>query len=309
MAYKISKIPNSKAYKEEIADFWEVQAIRNPDIFVSQTSITQILSKELDEIDHDGIESEDDIVDSQNAEAFQELSKRPIFTSGKYPFDFKKYSIKIQDGDSFFKDAYLFLLLCARFNMNNHRSYNGVDATLLFEKICAYVAEIFFGDNAKSIVFGTAVPGTFEDKINDLITHIGEGKKFSNPNNTTPPQKDDGIDVVVWKEFSDKRIGKLIGFGQCKTGTTSWRDGIRKLNSSDFCSNWFAEHPIVTPVQIAFICDTMNENFNFYTAQFRYLVFNRFRILELLDEDLPYELKTDMKNWLNGALPVLGIKR
>ena len=213
MSYKIPQIPSSKAYKEETADFWEVQAICNPGMFISQINISRILYKELDEINHDGIESEDDVVDMTLDNVFRELTQRIKFTSEKYPFEFTKYSIRLIENNINLKDIYLFLLLCTRLNMKTHKVQNEIDGTLLFENLCSYVAVKYFGDKSESIVFGTTLAGSFEDRTKDLILKIGEGKSFTNPNNNIPTAKDDGIDVVVWKDFSDKRIGKLIGFG------------------------------------------------------------------------------------------------
>lgn len=308
MPYKFSKLPNSRSYKEETADFWEIQAICNPGIYVSQIQISKIIAKELDEIDHEGIESEDDLLDDRLDEVFSELQRRVEFTSDKYPFIFQKYSMKIDDDTSIVKEVYLFLLLCTRFNMTTQKEHNGIDGTLLFEKLCAHVAKKYFGDSSQSFVFGTAEPGNFEGKVKDLIKKVGEGRAFQNPNNNVPTKKDDSVDVVVWKEFSDKRIGKLIGFGQCKTGTTSWRDGIHKLSPIDFCGKWFNEQPILYPIPLVFICDTMNEDFNFYTSQKGYLVFNRFRILEYVNDSLDDQIKQDLSTWLEGALSKLNIR-
>lgn len=308
MSYKIPQIPGTKAYKEETADFWEVQAVCNPGMFISQVNISGILNKELDEINHDGIESEDDVVDTTLDNVFNELFQRIKYSCAKYPFEFKKYAIKLIENNIYLKDIYLFLLLCTRLNMKTHKVQNKIDGTLLFEKLCSYVAFKYFGDKSKSMVFGTAVAGSFEDKTKDLILKIGEGKSFTNPNNNAPTAKDDAIDIVVWKDFADERIGKLIGFGQCKTGTTSWKDGIKKLNPDDFCEKWFYEAPILTPIPLVFLCDTMNENFNFYSSQLGYLVFNRFRILEHIEEDIPPKLLAEIRNWVEGALQELDIK-
>ena len=312
--YKIPDLPSSRAYKEETADFWEVQSVSNPSIFVSQIQISKVISMELDEINHDGIDSEDDVVNEGSEirngldDVFAELQRRTQFTANKYPFDFGKYSMKLTAETSLTKDIYLFLLLCTRLNMKTQKVQNGIDGTKVFENLCAHVAKNYFGQSSKSFVFGTAEAGNFESKVSDMIKSIGEGKKFTNPNNNAPTKKDDSIDVVVWKEFSDKRVGKLIGFGQCKTGTTTWRDDIHRLKPKDFCGNWFNEQPVFDPIPLVFICDTMNEDFNFPTSQKGYLVFNRFRILEYVDDSLAENIKQDISNWLNGALGVLSIR-
>jgi hypothetical protein len=241
MAYKIPDLPSARSYKEETADFWEIQAIRNPGIYVSQTQISKIIARELDELDHDGLNSEDDILIDGNdkvaglEDVLLELQNRIKYSSNKYPFDFGKFSMKLRENEDLIKQVYLFLLLCTRLNMLTKKIHNKKDGTLLFEKLCAHVAKNFFGSNSDSFVFGTAEPGNFEAKVKHLIKQIGEGESFKNPNNNPPSKNDDSVDVVVWKDFSDKRMGKLIGFGQCKTGTTSWKDDKHKLkcNSSD----------------------------------------------------------------------------
>jgi len=313
MSYKIPNLPSARAYKEETADFWEIQSICNPNLFVSQTQISKIISMELDEINHEGIDSEDDILNEGNenrnglSDVFNELLLRIEFTSDKYPFSFGKYSMKIADWSSLIKDVYLFLLLCTRLNMKTQKVHNTIDGTLLFEKLCAHVAKNYFGDSSQSFVFGTSEPGNFEEKVRDLIKKVGEGKAFQNPNNNEPTKKDDSVDIVVWKEFSDKRIGKLIGFGQCKTGT-HWKDDIHKLSPSDFCGTWFNEQPVLYPIPLVFICDTMNEDFNFYHTQKSYLIFNRFRILEYVNDNIDDQLKQDLSSWLAGALSLLDIR-
>lgn len=306
MAYKLPCIPSSQAYKEETADFWEIQAIRNPAQFISQSQILSVLSLELDEISHDGIESEDDTLNSELEDVFIELERRIQFTSNKYPFSFQRYSLRLVDQQSVFKSVYLFLLLCTRFNMKNLKVQNGIDGTLLFEKLCAVVARNYFGNASESFVFGTANPGNFKEKVSGLISEVGEGLCFKNPNNNPPTKNDDSVDVIAWKEFSDQRKGKLIAFGQCKTGTT-WHDDIHKLKPVNFCSNWLAQQPIVPPLPFVFLCDTLNENFNFISNQQGYLFFNRFRILEYINEDLEEEILADVEKWLEGAFLILGI--
>ncbi|WP_319590695.1 hypothetical protein [uncultured Draconibacterium sp.] len=306
MPYKIPNLPGSQAYIEEKADFWEVQSIVKSGEFISQLNISRALSKEFDEIHHDGIESEEDVLESNLEDVFQQLRDRVNHCSNGYPFEFGRTSIKLgeSEANSIKRDIYLYLLLCTRFNMKNHKVFNNVDATLLFEKLCAQVAKNYFGENAESIVFGTAEAGNFENKIKDLISKIGEGESFKNPNNNIPTKNDDGIDVVVWKEFADRRIGKLIGFAQCKTGTT-WQDQIKKLKPSHFCENWLVEKPAFPPIPIVFICDTLNIEKNFVSDQRGLLLFNRFRIMEYLPENLDEELVLNIRRWLDGALKIV----
>ena len=79
------------------------------------------------------------------------------------------------------------------------------------------------------------------------------------------------------------------------------------MNPDDFCKKWFYEAPILTPIPLVFLCDTMNEDYNFFSSQLGYLVFNRFRILEYIEDDIPFELHTKIRSWVGGALLELDI--
>jgi len=308
MSYKIQSLPSPRAYKEEKADFWEIQSLRNPGLFISRVNIVSALSKGSDEMVHDGITSEDDSIDDGLDEVFLELERRAIFSNKKYPFKLNISSIKINDDEFANTLVYKYMILCTRLNMKTKKIQNGIDGTLLFEKLCSYVAYKYFGKDSKSFVFGTAEPGSFQTKTTDLIKKIGEGTSFKNPNNNSPTANDDAIDVVVYKNFSDNRIGKLIAFCQCKTGT-HWREDIKKLNPSEFCSRWLLNDPVLIPIPIVFICDTLNENFSFYNCQQNYLVFNRFRILEFIEDDIPDELLKPIQTWVEGAMTEIGINK
>ena len=294
-------MPSPKAYLVEIADFWEVQAIRNPGQYISVRNISRAIANGSDELEHDGIESEDDILDSKLEDVLRVFERRAKFAAGKYPFSCKDYSIILSEEEGVSKDVYLFLLLCTRFDMKKQKVQGGVDATQIFEELCACVAGAYFGESAKSYVFGTAHSNKFEDKVNELIKCIGEGGGFKNPNDNPPTKNDDSIDVVAWKDFADERRGKLIAFGQCKTGT-SWHDDIQRLKPIDFCDNWFSESPIVAPLPLVFIADTLDEQMNFDTVQKGYLFFNRFRIVEMLPDALDASLYEKIRVWLQNAI-------
>ena len=115
---------------------------------------------------------------------------------------------------------YKYLLLATRLNMKDDRRHAGCDGAHLFEELAAESARCYLGDRSESLVFGTAA-GTagFSGKVDDLCARLGEGGGFRNPDDVAPTERDGKLDVVAWKSFSDRRPGKLIAFGQCKTGT------------------------------------------------------------------------------------------
>ncbi|WP_116109351.1 hypothetical protein [Lewinella sp. IMCC34191] len=303
-AYKYGTIPSEKAQKEDTADFWEIQALREFGIPVSEIDILKVVAKEFDELNNDGIESQEDFYSDRLNDVFSHLSDRVKYSYNNYPFRFNRSSIEIDQIESSSDYLYVFLLLATRLNMGNDRVHGGVDGTLLFEFICSHAIKQFFGDNAQSFLFGTGAPGNFAAKVTELIHELGEGGAFKNANINPPTKNDDGIDVVVWKDFADNKEGKLIGFGQCKTGTT-WRDKIHKLKPADFCMNWFKHSPVVQPIAIVFLTDTLYEDQNFITDQRGFLVFNRFRVMEYSITNLPEEVFNDIKSWVDAVIQII----
>ena len=64
--------------------------------------------------------------------------------------------------------------------------------------------------------------------------------------------KDAKLDVVAWKDFHDKRPGKLIGFGQCATGN-DWHNKRTDLQPLDWCRHWMRDVPLVPPQRMFFV--------------------------------------------------------
>lgn len=300
MSYKIPEVPSPRAYIEELADFWEVLAIKDQPI--SQINVVKAIEMGSDEMLIDGVDSSEDESNMILDDALMEINTRSTYF-GSYPFDISDYSIRLNTSKPQ-ACTYIFLLLVTRLNMTQYKIQKNIDGTHLFEKLCAQVAKEYFGRSTESLVFGTSTTGSFEEKVNQLISRTGIGRRFANPNNNTPTAKDAGVDLIIWKEFSDREEGKLIGFAQCKTGT-SWRESYKQLTPVSFCENWLLESPIVTPISIIFISDTLNRAKNFKSDQRGFLFFNRFRIMEYLPESLPSGLQDEINEWTRNAIEVV----
>ncbi len=307
MAYKFPDKPSAKAYIEELADYWEVKVIQNPNLPLSTRDIQNTLSIELDEINHDGIFSEDDEVLSDLDSVMNEILKRIDSTKQKYPFRLEGSRLIFDKScDEEIANIYIYLLLCTRFNMRDNKVQGHIDGALLFEKLCEVIGKNYWGDNAESMILGTSNPGNFNSKVTQCIDFIGEGNCFVNRNHNDPTKNDDGIDIVLVKHFSDQRPSKLIGFGQCKTGT-DWHKTINKSKMVDFCSTWFRDIPVFEPIPIAFISDTLYHQFNDYSNSKGCLMFNRFRLMEYLPKEIDSELYGQIQSWVEGALRLIKI--
>ena len=302
MAYKIPNFPTKNSYSEELSDFWEILCCKYPDRVLSSFNLTRIIQKESDELVIDGVESEDDFIEGHVIEAFIEIESRNNLLGAKYPFGLTETGIKFDFNRNY---IYLFLLFCTRLNMTKFKIQANIDATKLFEHLCAVILLEYLGKNGQSFVFGTGSSGGFEDKVNQLIQLLGEGVSFNNPDNNSPTKNDDALDVVGWKNFSNSPEGKLMFFGQCKTGT-SWRTHKNDLIPSQFCNNWFSSQPLYYPINSFFISDTLYKNYNYNSDQRGKIFFNRNRLMEYCKEEILDEnLLTDIKKWVESVIKSL----
>jgi hypothetical protein len=84
-------------------------------------------------------------------------------------------------------------------------------APVYLEEISAAVLRCYLGySRARSVVFGTAIGGTFREKIDALCNAVGEGGCFEALDPGPVNANDDRLDSVAWIPFSDMRGGKLI---------------------------------------------------------------------------------------------------
>lgn len=236
------------------ADFAELQCLRAPMGKVSVRDLEGWLGQASESDDEAGIEDERPASVSRDAEAaFVELAARQQACGPDgYPFDAVDGVLTFRaDAWSHPRQAqYLFMLVATRNNMNTRRTAvvqsAEVDGTELFEEVSARVALKFIGGTDDASRCGFRVVGTarrqasqsvtsYRSAIEDLCRCIGEGGGYKQKPDTGKPQ-DDGLDIAVWKSFSDGQVGKLVVFGQCKTGD-SWGEGdITRLDPQSILS-------------------------------------------------------------------------
>lgn len=309
-----------------IADFAEFQCLKCDDGNVSALDIGHIMARGAD------AEHRDDVSDALMQtvhEAFGELEARLVHCGqedGRYPYEVKKPGTLLQfRGKGRSLDApsaylYIFLLLATRMNMRDDRSHGGEDATALFEHLCKEVSVRYWGGpapNVEAMVFGTGRTsqhiedhqdldkGKFQSAVDDLCRKLGEGVGFREDPKSTPRARDGKLDIVVWRGFTDKREGQLIGFGQCKTGT-HWKDDLSKLRPEAFCAKWTITRPAVLPIRLYFIAD--RNTINWYDQCIDGgILFDRCRIMEYAD-DLPPHLLERISKWVEAAMKSKGLR-
>ena len=113
--------------------------------------------------------------------------------------------------------------------------------------------------------------------------------------------QDGRLDVVAWIPFGDELPGKLIGFGQCKTGT-NYRDDLTELQPDGFVQKWMRSSLIVPPVRMFFVSEALGT-----TPEERFedsvdagLLFDRCRIVDL-SNGVDEEVLQAVQQWTSAA--------
>ena len=298
------KAPSISDSLNELSDYEELNCLEDGIASMQSLSKRLGISSERDYVLEDGVsgeEEEDDIA----AGIYREIERRSSSCRGGYPFTINSQgnSIYSERIDNYRFVIYKYLLLATRLDMNTYRMQSSIDGTKLFEKLSAEVAKNYLGSRANSLVFGDS--GNFEMKINNLCQEIGEGGGFVSRNLTKPKVKDDKLDIVAWKSFSDNYPSKLLAFGQCKTGT-SYQDYLTELQPPSFCQTWMRDQPIVEPVRMFFLADSIPKDDWYRIASKAGILFDRCRIIDYC-EDISDNLLTEVRNWTTSVAQSLGL--
>jgi hypothetical protein len=313
-------VPSYKDGSVRLADFLEISALKGPRYRVSQEDLISGLGQKEDEDD-------DDIYERPTFEALEEMSRR-IEHMGRfakhYPFSLAPTSVALKAKPiSRGGYLYLFLLLATRLNMRDDRKFADLDGAELFEIFASEVAINFWGGRSigrkgsvvqidpavRSLVFGTSrsrfsqedatIPKGFEEAVNELCKELGEGGYYRPKTSDRIYAKDDRLDVVVWRQFADARAGRLIAFGQCKTGT-HWAHELPRLKPQSFCNKWLHNNPAVPPVVIYFLTDRVRGDL-VHESYDSGIVFDRCRMLEYA-VPFPASLARDCEKWTKAVM-------
>ena len=300
--FKWPEAPSARAGAHELADFAELTAWREG--AASALALSRALNR-LDENDYaDGV-PEDDRTEPGIASAYEELERRQIACGpgNSYPFEIDRSGNTLRAANrapGWRQDIYRYLLLATRLNMGRQRMQAGRDGTALFEKLSAEVAREYLGERAESLVFGTAADqADFPGKIDRLCGRIGEGDGFEKLDGVSANRKDGKLDVVAWKPFSDNMKGKLVVFGQCKTGT-AYKESLTALRPDEFCRKWLKSQPVLNPVRLFFVSESLARG-NWPGESFDAgLIFDRCRIVDFCGR-IDDRVLGDIRAWTSAA--------
>ena len=298
--FKWPRTPSPRAHAHEVADYAELVCWQES--IMSRSALSKQLGR-IDEFDYSDGVPEEDATDRIVDEAYREIELRQKACRDGYPFVVSEQGYTL-DGVLGSKNdrhmIYRYLLLATRLDMAANRVHADIDGTSLFEELASEVARNYLGDRAESLVFGSMSEITsFSGRVNYLCRRIQEGDGFVNRDEAPEVAKDGRLDVVAWKDFTDEQPGKLIAFGQCKTGT-SYGNALTQLQPDSFCRKWLRSFPILTPLRMFFVAEARSRLRWYSAASDAGLLFDRCRIIDFCD-DISSDLLERVSTWTATA--------
>jgi len=216
-----------------LSDWAEASCVFDPQGFVSRSEVASAL-------DNSGIPNVDDVVGS----IWLEISRRHSLAQMTHPVVCRQDGLEKALGDDAFR-AYAFQLLLS---LASYYPSMRMDAktrrkvTKLFERVTASALTGYLRMCSVEITGfprEDSVPRPFRQCLDYLARKLHE--KRGSTQVFSSNTKDEGVDVVAWQPFNDKRPSQLILLAQCATGR-NWRGKTSQIMPDVWRNyvNWLA---------------------------------------------------------------------
>ena len=297
MSFKWPAVPSLQNDLHVLADFAELKCWQN-----QRTSKQELISTmvQLDENNYESGVPEEDMSYPTLDQVFDEIGRRQRDCGEGYPFRIDTsghvlYPAKESRNLFMF---YKYLLLATRLNMKTQKIQDDLDGTELFEHLAAQASRSYFGEESKVLVFGArSGAANFPQRIDELCGELNEGGGVSSLDPKISRQKDGKLDVVVWRPFADTLPGKLIVFGQCKTGSSY---GPNDLYPEAFCKKWMHSPLPLQPLRMFLVAEALLRASWTVHSTNNGLQFDRCRIVEYC-QDIDRQLMNQIAHWTHAA--------
>ena len=230
--------------------------------------------------------------------AFRLLEKRKQVLGEKYPFDLDDSYIVTKK--SIYDSLYIQLLfLTPKVGLfTSGSSWDLEIASQLFEDLSEVALSDFFGANTSTVNFGfpsrSGRPAEFGAAVEWLSkkTNIRLGTAYR-----PPRKKDGGVDLFVWKHFSDNQPGVPIMLVQC----TIKEDFINKIGDIDLrlWASWLSSD--IEPLVALAIPGVVTKDEIWSEITTRGILLDRLRLVEL-GASATASAKVDNLNYLNNVV-------
>jgi len=224
-------LPSDVTDPLSLADWLEILALKSADRNSSHGDLYQAL-KRLDP----------ENVDEICRETMMEVGERARAAGDGYPFDFSGSLLRLKGK---WEDhlPYIFCLFLS-YCEDKKKKVPGLKHEQMFEQLSCVAVRSYLGGEVLHFGFPrVAPPKGFAGALRNVCGQVSEWNPTSNG---TAKIKDGGLDLVAWKCFPDRKIGKLVLFGHCASGR-DWPDKINELDPEDFCNTWLSgqKSPVV----------------------------------------------------------------
>jgi hypothetical protein len=234
---------------------------------------------------------EDDYDESLPQKVMDEIQTRASILGDKYPYECDGYKVEVRSPDTV-NFTYVFCLglslLPDIFIENDQRARQ-------FETVAMRAAVGFFGGQGLRIgaPWQTAEIATYDvllDQVVDMIPDLGERVR-----DVAPGGGDGGWDVLVVKDFADKRFPRLVALGNCATGRSDWKRKGKETEPGYFWEFFAHGHrsAFLTFFAVPFVMDDDARKRKLCSTG---ITFDRFRICE----HAPHSAQ-DVADWVESV--------
>lgn len=210
---------------------------------------------------------------------FQEIYRRRTTIGTLYPFSLTDGGISLNGDKNLAPYAFL-LCICTSAGLRSGTRLRQVD--LLFDSLVEDALRQYLGRGARSLRFGwppstdrpTRFPAAIQWLCANLGLPVGKGR-------ARPKSNDGGLDIIVWRPFTDQRGGYVSILAQCTMGD-DWFPKARDIVDTVW-SGWvdFGKLPI-TCLAIPFVIPPTFDKYDELRRTVT-LILDRTRLCDLLD--------------------------
>lgn len=181
--------------------------------------------------------------------------------------------------------------LCLYYSFNGANDYSG--GTGLFEKISAQALKNFL--NGEVFILGFPAGKSFNEYLDDIGSLCFEDRILP----AHYSYKDDGVDVVGYKSFNDKRSSNLYVLLQCAAGKHWTAKKAIVMNRWLKYFKWYSDNLIQSISTVDFV---ENEKWEKHSSTFGMLI-DRLRIYNFLyEKNVDPSLRLEVINWCNDKI-------
>jgi hypothetical protein len=290
----VPTLPSSPTQSVALADWLELVALTADDGNASAGDLGAALTAA------GFYDSTIDALEVKLLAVFSELERRVKAGADAYPFAVLPDGvIKARDDAWQACSSYLF---CLALSMFGNEPVGGVFPARAFEVLCRYVAATFV--NGEAVRFGSPrhtaeLHSEMPRAIAAICRLMREGESKDRKSRS---KKDDGLDIVAWRDFPDLRAGKLLAFAACASGD-DWTLKLRDLEPREWCAAWLKDQPESPILKLFFMPHRVESDLDWSDRTRKAgLIFDRCRIAVTIPKLPDVAPHGDVLGWAQGQI-------